>query len=100
MKRCRMGQLVVFLLGSIAFGLIVTSFTTLYYVYIQKDKQTALLCVQFNDPTNTSFTNPTTNSFGTTIATNTLQTKDCHFKITGGMITLWTLGVAMYTLLD
>jgi len=88
----RWGQRIVFLLGSVAFGLIVTSFTTLYFVYIQKDINTALVCVSLSAKDNQ---NTTTSS-----VTGINATDPCQWKITWGMITLWTLGGVVHTLFD
>jgi len=89
----RLGQRILLLLGSIAFGLIVTSFTTLYFVYARKDMNTALVCIKLWEKTSGTLGSVMTN-------VDASQTEQCRFKITWGMFTLWTLGGLVHTLFD
>ena len=89
----RLGQRMLLLFGSIAFGLIVTSFTTLYFAYIQRDMNTALICVKLFQKTDGTLGSVTTN-------VDASQDQLCRIKVTWGMVTLWTLGGVLHALFD
>ena len=76
-------QRIVFLLGSISFGLIVTSFVTLYYAYLKKDVNSVLLCFKILQTSSSNTSSDT-----------------CKFSITYGMVTLWTLGGVLHSAFD
>jgi len=96
----RWGQRIVFLLGSISFGLIVTSFVTLLYAYLRKDMNSILIC--FKDVSEgfilTNTTSTTSSSSSSDSPNGSSGT--CKFSITYGMVTLWTLGGLVHSIFD
>jgi len=82
-----MGQRVVMLIGSVAFGLAATCMVYLWFVQTGRDMNEEAFSVSIGD-----------NVMGN--STSTVSTSYREVSVTHGMIVLWTVGSALHTMFD